>query len=160
MSDYHGPRGMSRRRKHSGVRRGRTYNRRYRLEFYDPEGIEHGGLPTYGWHMAPEGLATKRQLLAMELRPGGQPVAAQVLWMRYGKEAVAFLYRVDLAKPKRIPTLAQLHAIEKALASRRICPLCKDDAGYTIPTSLGCCVDCHHQLAGGLHDGIEKGRAA
>ncbi len=127
---------------------------------YDPEGIEHGGLPTYGWHMAPEGLATKRQLLAMELRAGGQPVAAQVLWMRYGKEAVAFLYRVDLAKPKRNTTLAQLHAIEKALASRRICPLCKDDAGYTIPTSLGCCVDCHHELAGGLHDGIEKGRAA
>ncbi|MEQ7009379.1 RRQRL motif-containing zinc-binding protein [Actinopolymorpha sp. B17G11] len=150
MSDYHGPRHQKpRSRRRSGIRRGRTYNRRYRIEFYDPTGADHGGIPTYGWQMAPEGLATKRQLLALELRPGGQPVAAQVIWMRGGKQAVAYLYRIDHAKPKRIPTLAQLHAIEKALAARRICPLCRQDAGYTIPTSLGCCVDCHRQLTEG-----------
>jgi hypothetical protein len=155
MSDYHGPRNS--RRSKRRVRRGRTYNRRYRIEFYDPEGTRHGGLPTYGWRMAPDGYATKRQLLALELRPGGQPIAAQVLWMRYGKQAVAYLYRIDQAKPKRVPTLAQLHAIEKALRARRICPLCKDDAGYTIPTSLGCCVDCHRELT--EHDSHE-GEAA
>jgi hypothetical protein len=112
--------------------------------------------------MAPAGLATKRQLLALELRPGGQPIAAQVLWMRHGHQAVAYLYRIDLAKPKRIPTLAQLHAIEKALAARRVCPCCGHDAGYTIPTSLGCCVDCHTQLTPHLHDRnpYQQGEAA
>ena len=158
MADYHGPR-TKKRRSRPGPRR-RTRSRRYRLAFDDPDGTAHGGLPTYGWHLAPDGLATKRQLLALELRPGGQPIAGQVLWMRYGQQAVAYLYRIDLAKPKRIPTLAQLHAIEKALAARRICPLCHDDAGYTIPTSLGCCVDCHIELTGHLHDTYAEGEAA
>ncbi|MEQ7124379.1 RRQRL motif-containing zinc-binding protein [Actinopolymorpha sp. B11F2] len=158
MTDYRGPR----RRRGRRARRGRTYNRRYRIEFHDPDGTDHGGMPTYGWRMAPEGLATKRQLLALELRPGGQPVAAQVLWMRYGKPAVAYLYRIDQAKPKRVPSLAQLHAIEKALAARRICPLCKEDAGYTIPTSLGCCVDCHreHTEHEDTYDDYREGEAA
>lgn len=105
--------------------------------------------------MAPEGLATRRQLLALELRPGGQPVAAQVMWVRRGKPAVAYLYRIEQAKPKRIPSLAQLHAIEKALAARRVCPDCGLDVGYTIPTSLGCCVDCHQ-----AHQASTSSRAA
>ena len=142
MSTYHGPRNQpARRRRRPGPqRRSRS---RYRVEFDDPTGTRHGGLPTYPWQSAPAGLATKRQLLAAELQPGTQPIAAQVRWMRYGKPAVAYLYRIDAAKPKRIPTLGQLHAIEKALQARRTCPLCRADVGYTIPTSLGCCVDCH-----------------
>jgi hypothetical protein len=151
MVDYHGPRKGGRNK--TRVRRGRTCNRRYRLEFHDPDGRNHGGLPTYGWRMAPDGLATKRQLLAMELRPGGQPIAAQIMWMRYGRQAVAYLYRIDQAKPKRIPTLAQLHAIEKALQARRTCPICGQDAGYTIPRRLGCCLECHHTI-------YPKGQAA
>jgi hypothetical protein len=141
MTTYNGPRigGRRRARRRPGARR----RRRLDTCFYDPTGARHGGTPTYPWRMAPEGLATKRQLLALELRPGGQPIAAQIVWVRRGKPAVAYLYRIDQAKPKRIPSLAQLHAIEKALAARRVCPDCGQDAGYTIPTSLGCCVDCH-----------------
>lgn len=153
--DYHGPRKehRSQRSRRSTLRPGRTYNRRYRLEFYDPH-AEHHDLPTYPWHMAPGGLATKRQLLALELRPGGQPIAAQILWLRNGKIAVAYLYRIDLAKPKRVPSLAQLLSIEKALQARRTCPTCRTDVGYCIPTRLGECVDCHHTRTGNRSEAV------
>lgn len=35
-------------------------------------------LPVYQWHLAPTGLATRRQLRAMNLRPGGQDVVAEL----------------------------------------------------------------------------------
>ena len=150
MTTYHGPRTSTRRRRKpqpstnsSAIRRGRTYGRRYRIEFYDPTGADHGGIPTYGWRMAPDGLATKRQLLALNLTRGRQPLAAQVIWMRGGKETVAYLYRIDKARPKRPVTLPQIIALSKALEARRICPQCKQDAGYTIPTSIGRCLSCH-----------------
>lgn len=146
MSVYYGPRNGKRRARRRRHRRARSVSHFW--EFFDPSGSRHGGLPTYPWGMAPEGLATKRQLLALELRPGGQPIAAQIMWIRRGKPVFAYLYRVDRAKPKRIPTLAQLHVIEKALQARRTCPVCGLDAGYTIPTSLGCCVDCYNRLKG------------
>ena len=127
----------------TSIQRGRTYKKRYRFEFHDPTGAEHGGIPTYGWRMAPDGLATKRQLLALGLTRGRQPLAAQVIWMRAGKETIAYLYRIDKAVPKRPVTLPQIIALTKALEARRICPQCKQDAGYTIPTSIGRCLICH-----------------
>lgn len=45
---------------------------------YDPTGALHG-IPTYPWRLAPSGLATYRQLRARGLRPGGQPIAGQVM---------------------------------------------------------------------------------
>ena len=82
----------------------------------DPDGTRHG-LPTYPYRWAPEGLLTIRQLRAQGLRPGGQTVAAQILWRRGLR--VAYLYRADLALPRRQATPAQLSAIPKALRSRR-----------------------------------------
>jgi hypothetical protein len=114
------------------------------LEFYDPTGSRYG-LPTYPYRWAPLGLLTRRQLRAQGLRPGGQPIAAQILWRR-GKR-VAYLYRTDLAKPKRAATVNQLAAIGKALRARRICGLCQVEQTYTIPTSLGCCLTCHDEGA-------------
>ena len=98
----------------------------------------------------------------MELRPGGQTGRRTgCCGCADGKEAVAFLYRVDLAKPKRILTLAQLHAIEKALASRRIRPTVQGRRWLHHPhLALAAVVDCHHQLAVVSYYGIEKGRAA
>jgi len=64
--------------------------------------------------------------------------------MRRRKDAVAYLYSIAAAKPKRVPTAAQLAAVEKALAARRICPSCGQDVGYCIPLSLGECIDCHY----------------
>lgn len=116
--------------------------------FYDPTGARYG-VPTFPWRMAPDGLATRRQLRTEGLRPGGQDIAAQVLWYsrRYWRKGtspvrVAYLYRVDLAKTVRPMTPAKWAALAKANAARRICPACRADAGYRIPTSLGMCVSC------------------
>src|SRR5262245_38464453 len=91
------------------------------VEFYDPCGSRYG-MPTYPYHWAPAGLLTRRQLRAQGLCPGGQDIAAQILWRR-GKR-VAYLYREALARPKRQATPAQLAAIAAALRARRICPSC------------------------------------
>lgn len=101
-------------------------------------------LPVFRWHLAPDGYATRRQLRARDLRPGGQDVAAQLERpRRRGRPPlVAYLYRVDLAKPVRPMTPARWAALAKANAARRRCPECARDAGYVIPPSLGACVTC------------------
>lgn len=101
------------------------------------------GIPTYPWRLAPDGLATFRQLRARGLRPGGQDVAAQMERPRRRRAPlVAYLYEVDKAKPVRPMTLARWAALAKANTARRTCPECGRDAGYVIPTSLGMCVTC------------------
>lgn len=110
------------------------------MRFYDPTGDRHGGTPTYPFRMAPTGLATRRQLAEQGLRPGGQEIAAQILWRR--GDRVAYLYRIDLAKPKRPATPAQLAALGKALAARRTCPKCGDLKTHYISTRHGMCADC------------------
>ncbi|OKJ47372.1 hypothetical protein AMK25_01685 [Micromonospora sp. TSRI0369] len=109
------------------------------MVFYDPTG-ERYGLPTYPYKLAPGDLLTRRQLRARQLRPGGQDPAAQILWRR-GKR-VAYLYRLDLAQPKRTATAAQLAAIHKALTARRTCPDCGQVKPYYIPRRTGTCLDC------------------
>ncbi|MEV6527936.1 RRQRL motif-containing zinc-binding protein [Longispora sp. NPDC051575] len=117
---------------------------RYRAKFYDPNALRHS-VPTFPWESAPAGYATVRQLRAMQLRPGGQDIAAQILWPSRGTVRVAYLYRVDLAKPKRTATPAQLRAIRKALLCRRICPTCSRVRPYYIRRSLGECARCAGQ---------------
>jgi rubredoxin len=109
------------------------------LANYDPTGERHG-IPTYPYRWAPAGLLTTRQLRTKGLRPGGQHIAAQIIW-RQGKR-VAYLYREDLAKPKRTATPAQQAAINKALRARRVCPTCHTEKTYYIARSLGECNDC------------------
>ncbi|MFJ3726957.1 RRQRL motif-containing zinc-binding protein [Streptomyces sp. NPDC090045] len=100
-------------------------------------------LPAYRWRLAPDGLATRRQLRALGLRPGGQDVAAQVERPRRRRgPLVAYLYRIDLARPVRPMTPARRAALAKANTARRTCPTCRLDAGYVIPSSLGMCVPC------------------
>ncbi|MBD9732965.1 hypothetical protein IGX29_14340 [Streptomyces sp. H28] len=102
-----------------------------------------GALPVFRWRYAPDGYATRRQLRAQGLRPGGQDVAAQLERPRRRRgPLVAYLYRVDLAKPVRPMTPARRAALAKANAARRLCPACRRDAGYVIPTSLGTGVPC------------------
>ncbi|WP_028799115.1 RRQRL motif-containing zinc-binding protein [Streptomyces sp. 142MFCol3.1] len=102
-----------------------------------------GALPVFRWRLAPDGYATRRQLRARDLRPGGQPVAAQLERPRRRRPPlVAHLYRVDLAKPVRPMTAAKGAALAKANQARRTCPQCRTDAGYVIPASLGTCVPC------------------
>ncbi|MET9522856.1 RRQRL motif-containing zinc-binding protein [Streptomyces coeruleorubidus] len=100
-------------------------------------------LPVYRWRLAPDGYATRRQLRARGLRPGRQGVAAQLERPRRRRgPLVAYLYRIDLAKPVRPMTPGRWSALAKANAARRICPACRADAGYVIPASLGMCVSC------------------
>jgi hypothetical protein len=117
------------------------------LHVYDPTGAYHSGLPTYPYRLAPEGLATRRQLRRLGLRPAGQPIAAQILW-RKGKR-VAHLFRIDLARPKRTATAAQRAAIDKALTARRTCATCGLVKDYYIPRRFGECLDCAPNGYGG-----------
>ncbi len=114
---------------------------RLRAAFHDPTGHRYG-LPTYLWRGAPAGYATRRQLRTAGLRPAGQPVAAQVMWQGVGGVRVAYLYRLDLARPKRTASPAQLAALGRALLARRTCPTCRTVCGYYIPRSLGECLIC------------------
>jgi hypothetical protein len=109
------------------------------MVFYDPTGAKYG-IPTYPFKMAPTGYATLRQLRADGLRPGGQSVAAQLMW-RKGKR-VAYLFRIDLAVPKRTATAAQLAALDKANRAKRVCPACGQLKTYQIPRRTGACLDC------------------
>lgn len=90
-----------------------------RQAFWDPDGKQFGR-PTFPWRSAPTGLFTRRQLAAQGLRPNGQDVAAQVMRGRRNREPlIAYLYRADLAAPKRTPTERQLEALAKATEARR-----------------------------------------
>jgi hypothetical protein len=100
-------------------------------------------IPVYRWRLAPDGLATRRQLRARGLRPGGQDVVATIERPRRRREPlVAYLYRIDAAKPVRTMTPGRRAALAAAMRARRTCPTCGHDAGYCIPTSLGECVTC------------------
>ncbi|MFJ8507587.1 RRQRL motif-containing zinc-binding protein [Streptomyces avermitilis] len=110
---------------------------------FDPTGARYG-IPTYPWRMAPDGYATRRTLRAMGLRPGGQPVAAQV--MRYnswrGGARIAHLYRLDLAKPVRPMTSRKWGALALAMLARRTCPRCQVIYSYCLSTRYGICGLC------------------
>ncbi|MFF4300493.1 RRQRL motif-containing zinc-binding protein [Streptomyces sp. NPDC001601] len=110
---------------------------------YDPTGSAYG-VPTYPWKLAPDGYATRRQLRARGLRPGGQPVAAQVMRTnrRAGTPRVAYLYQVDRALPVRPMTSRKWGALALAMLARRTCPKCRLDVGYCIPRSHGICGLC------------------
>ena len=99
------------------------------VQFYDPDGRRYG-IPTYPYHWAPKHLYTARQLRAHGLRPGGQSPIAQILWRRGLR--VAYLYRADLALPKRQATPAQRAAIAKALAPAHL-PHLRTEKPYYIP---------------------------
>ncbi|MGW0693555.1 RRQRL motif-containing zinc-binding protein [Streptomyces sp. NPDC002738] len=102
-----------------------------------------GALPAYRWRLAPDGYATRRQLRALGLRPGGQDVAAEVQRPRKRRgPLVAYLYRIDLAKPVRPMTPGRRAALARAMTARRTCPNCRRDVGYCIPLSLGMCIPC------------------
>jgi len=113
--------------------------------WYPSTGTVHG-LPSFGFRAAPTGLATRRQLRAAGLCPGGNGPVAVLTWRR-GRR-FAWLYRVDVARPKRVPSVAQLAALGRAMAVRRVCLSCGEDAGYVLPTSeRRCCAPVEERPA-------------
>ncbi|WHT21916.1 hypothetical protein N8J89_12885 [Crossiella sp. CA-258035] len=122
--------------------------RRYRVaaDCHDPHAQRHP-IPTYAWGRAPDHLVTRRQLRAAGWSPG-QHAVAQMLRPRKRRPTEplrAWLYDIEAAVPKRVPTAAQLAALDKALRARRTCPACERDVGYCLASSwpcLGDCLDC------------------
>jgi hypothetical protein len=89
-------------------------------------------------------LATKRQLRAVGLRPGGQdPVA--VLYFRCrraGKLTFANLYLIAKALPVRPMTPARWAALDRAMAARRTCRTCGDTGYAELPKAHRTCEAC------------------
>ena len=110
------------------------------VRFYDPTGRRYG-IPTYPWRLAPEGLATRDQLVAEDLRPRGKPVA-QVMWRSRRGTRVAYLYRRADAEPPKPRSPRQVAQLEEARRKRRICPECTAEKPYTISTKYRACADC------------------
>lgn len=110
-----------------------------------------GGIPTYDWNTAPKAeLATRRQLRAMGLRPGGHDPVAQLKCRHCSHKPLtecrrlAWLYRIDLAQPIRPMTLAKEIALDRAMAARQTCPRCRRRYFYCLPLKTqGMCVPCH-----------------
>ncbi|MCY0923564.1 MULTISPECIES: RRQRL motif-containing zinc-binding protein [unclassified Streptomyces] len=97
-------------------------------------------IPVFKRLCAPSGYATKRQLRAMELRPGGQAPIAEVE-TRGPKNGL--LYEIAKAKPVRPMTLAKEYALDKAMAARQTCSTCGRRYFFVLPTSLNSCLECH-----------------
>ncbi|RPK27515.1 hypothetical protein EES37_36975 [Streptomyces sp. ADI91-18] len=109
-------------------------------------------LPEHDRGAIPEGLLTRRQLREKGLSPGGHdPVA--ILRCKYcayrpdqscNHPTRGWLYREDFARPKRVPTLAQEWALDRAMAARSTCPQCRRRYFYCLPLrTQGCCDPCH-----------------
>lgn len=107
------------------------------------------GLILLSYGIAPrEKLATRRQLRAMGLRPGGQdPVA--LLYFRYrraNKQVFAELFLIDRAKPIRPMTDARRHALRKAMQARRTCRECGETSLVELPRAHRLCEPCRFEL--------------
>jgi hypothetical protein len=106
----------------------------------DPDLTVPSDYPSLRWLCAPAGLATRRQLAALGLRPGGAQPVARIVWRR-GRR-FADLYVIHLAVPKRTATPRQLAALGRAMRARRTCPACQQDAGYCLPRTWTACLNC------------------
>ncbi|WP_369522824.1 RRQRL motif-containing zinc-binding protein [Streptomyces agglomeratus] len=82
---------------------------------------------------APSGLATKRQLRAMGLRPGGQDPVAEVE-TRGPKNGL--LFEIAKVLPVRPMTFAKEYALDRAMAARQTCGRCGRRYHFVLPTSL------------------------
>ncbi|MEU6602378.1 RRQRL motif-containing zinc-binding protein [Streptomyces flaveolus] len=108
-------------------------------------------LPEFDRRACPEGLVTRRQLRERGLSPGGHgPVAVlrcKACAYRPDQACIhptrAWLYSVELARPKRVPTLAQEEALDRAMAARSTCPECRRRYYFCLPLrTQGVCDAC------------------
>ncbi|WP_309116745.1 RRQRL motif-containing zinc-binding protein [Saccharothrix sp.] len=98
------------------------------------------GLPVFGFRgrpgAVPPELATRRQLRALGLRPGGaDPVALLRFRHRrpYRRVEICELYRRDTAVPVRPMTPAKWAALDKANCARRARRLSQEQHEVTLP---------------------------
>ncbi|MFD8347049.1 RRQRL motif-containing zinc-binding protein [[Kitasatospora] papulosa] len=107
-------------------------------------------IETFDWQASPDGLATRRQLRALGLRPGGHDPVAQLRCRACRTKPartctrMAYLYRIDLALPVRPMTLAKEAALDRAMAKRSTCPKCRRRFHHCLPLrTIGSCLECH-----------------
>lgn len=110
----------------------------------DPTGERNDGRPTFVWgHADRKVYATRRQLGKMDKRKGGQDVAAVMYGWCHGVRTVMYLYRIDLALPRRPWTPAKQAAVQKAANSRKKCDACGLAwPALTYVPHRGVCNDC------------------
>jgi hypothetical protein len=123
---------------------------RYRARYQDPQGKRHQGFPTYGWRCVPQGLATRRQLSQLGLRPAGQQPVAQLLWARGRgrRPGFAYLYDVALAAPKRQMDAGRWRTHQAMMRARRTCRNCSAVFAFDLSRKFDrTCLDCL-ELAG------------
>lgn len=97
-------------------------------------------IPAYRWGFAPPELATRAQLRAEGLRPGGQDPVAELLWRSRrarGGYRRAWLYDRTRAAAVRPITPARERALARALLARHTCNACQQVFEYCLPTSTG-----------------------
>ncbi|MGW6684999.1 RRQRL motif-containing zinc-binding protein [[Kitasatospora] papulosa] len=107
-------------------------------------------IDTFDWQASPDGLATRRQLRALGLRPGGHDPVAQLRCRACRTKPartctrMAYLYRIDLALPVRPMTLAKEAALDRAMAKRSTCPKCHRRFHHCLPLrTIGSCLECY-----------------
>ncbi|MFE7757631.1 RRQRL motif-containing zinc-binding protein [Streptomyces sp. NPDC057429] len=107
-------------------------------------------IQTFDWQASPDGLATRRQLRALGLRPGGHDPVAQLRCRACRTRPartctrMAYLYRIDFALPLRPMTLAKEAALDRAMAKRSTCPKCRRRFHFCLPLrTIGSCLECH-----------------
>jgi hypothetical protein len=107
------------------------------------------GIPLLSYGIAPrDKLATRRQLRAMGLRPGGQDPAA-LMYFRCRtacKKVHAELFLIERAKPVRPMTPAKQAALDKAMAARRTCRECGETGYGELPKAHRTCEPCRYSL--------------
>ena len=96
------------------------------------------GLPVFRFRGAPPGLATRRQLRSAGLCPGGQAPAGWLAWGRHRRAGWASLYRLDLARRKRISSEAQRAALAKATDAARRRRYCRAAHEFGEWMACGC----------------------
>ncbi|SNR87459.1 hypothetical protein SAMN06265360_12636 [Haloechinothrix alba] len=107
------------------------------------------GLPLLSWGLAPhDRLATRRQLRAMGLRPGGQDPVALLMFRHRAAytRVVAELFLISQARPVRAMTPARWRAVHTALAARRTCGQCGTDTETYLPRQRPVCEPCRYRL--------------
>ncbi|MEV8435109.1 RRQRL motif-containing zinc-binding protein [Streptomyces chartreusis] len=127
-------------------------------DLVDVDLYDDGSSLEFGWNCAPgaaairaalrgegpipeTGLVTRRQLRALGLSPGGQQPTIPLVWR--GGRRRAWFYRIELAVPKRVPTLAQEAALDRAMAARQTCPTCRRRYYACLPLrTQGQCEPC------------------
>ncbi|MGW1412119.1 RRQRL motif-containing zinc-binding protein [Streptomyces sp. NPDC002403] len=109
-------------------------------------------LPEYDRGAVPAGLVTRRDLRARNLSPGHNRGPVAILRCKLcatrpdwscRHPTRGFPLRIDLAVPKRVPTLAQEWALDRAMAARTTCPQCRRRYEFCLPLrTQGVCDPC------------------